>query len=178
MRTVIATACALALLIPRAAQAAEPRTPRTPRTPSEARLRLSTPERPRTPVGAREGPRAPQRGPDPTPSAPPSLEPEPTPSGSVADRVAAAWPGDDARVLRLVRCETGGTFDPTVVGPTARDGSRYRGLFQMDARFWRTYGGHAYASRPDLASVEQQTEVAWRGFEDRGWQPWPTCGYV
>lgn len=119
--------------------------------------------------------------PTPTPTLPPS-PPPPTPppapvstpasrsrlpavpQGSVAQRIAAAWPGDDAKVLRVVSCETGGTFNPNI---RSRSG-RYWGLFQADASFRAAYG---YGP-----SVEEQAAMAWRGFQARGWRPWPKCG--
>jgi hypothetical protein len=70
----------------------------------------------------------------------------------------------------LAECESSG--NPRAV---SRSG-RYRGAFQMDADFWRTYGGHQYASRPDLASYAEQLRVAQRGYQARGRAPWPTCG--
>lgn len=90
---------------------------------------------------------------------------------TVKERVAAAWPGDDRRALRIVACETGRTWNPRIV---SRSG-KYRGLWQANADFWRSYGGHAYAPRADQATVEQQTAVAWRGFKARGWSPWRSC---
>jgi len=51
---------------------------------------------------------------------------------------------------------------------------RYRGLAQMDAHFWSSYGGLAYAPRPDEATGLEQLMVAYRGWRARGWQPW-TC---
>jgi hypothetical protein len=48
----------------------------------------------------------------------------------------------------------------------------------MDADFWRTYGGLRYAHAPELASTTQQDLVAYRGFLDRGWQPWECARIV
>lgn len=47
----------------------------------------------------------------------------------------------------------------------------------MDADFWKTYGGLQYASRPEMASEQEQDAVAYRGWLARGWQPW-TCRSV
>lgn len=49
---------------------------------------------------------------------------------------------------------------------------KYRGKWQMNASFWRTYGGLEFAPRADLATCEQQDQVAYRGWLARGWQPW------
>lgn len=42
----------------------------------------------------------------------------------------------------------------------------------MDIDFWSSYGGRAFASRPELAGEAQQDLVAFRGWLARGWQPW------
>lgn len=67
---------------------------------------------------------------------------------------------------RVANCESGG--DPRAVSRTGK----YRGKWQMDADFWRTYGGLRYASRPDLATESDQDRVAYAGWLARGWQPW------
>jgi hypothetical protein len=91
----------------------------------------------------------------------------PAPRGTVAQRVAAAWPGDDRDALRVVGCESG--FEQG-----ARSGSgRYSGLFQFDQRTWQAVGG---TGPPAEASVEEQTRRAWRLYQQRGWAPWPSCG--
>lgn len=83
---------------------------------------------------------------------------------------AAAWANTRAAIA-VAECESG------------RDGSarshtgKYRGKWQMDADFWRTYGGLKFASSPDRASVAQQDIVAYRGYLARGWQPW-TCARI
>ncbi|MDP4014057.1 MAG: peptidoglycan-binding protein [Candidatus Nanopelagicales bacterium] len=51
----------------------------------------------------------------------------------------------------------------------------YRGKWQMDSDFWSYYGGLAIAKRPDLASCHNQDLVAYKGWVDRWWQPWPTA---
>ncbi len=71
----------------------------------------------------------------------------------------------------LARCESSG--NPRAVSSSGK----YRGLYQADASFWRTYGGLAYASRADLATASQQTAVAMRGYQARGRSPWPSCGW-
>jgi hypothetical protein len=51
----------------------------------------------------------------------------------------------------------------------------YAGGLQMDATFWRRYGGTQFAPRPDLASREQQVVIAERGLAVQGWGAWPAC---
>ena len=70
----------------------------------------------------------------------------------------------------LAQCESSG--NPRAVNRSGK----YRGAFQMDAAFWRTYGGLTYAARPDLATYAQQLAVAQRGYAARGRSPWPECG--
>ncbi len=79
------------------------------------------------------------------------------------------------------------TFDVWITSPTAikviKKESRgnckavgakgkYRGKWQMNSAFWKTYGGLEFAARADLATCEQQDQVAYRGWLARGWQPW------
>jgi len=49
---------------------------------------------------------------------------------------------------------------------------KYRGRWQMSPQFWKTYGGKAFASKPDKASCQDQDLVAYRGWLVRGWAPW------
>lgn len=49
---------------------------------------------------------------------------------------------------------------------------KYRGRWQMDKNFWRSYGGRKFAKRPEKASCLEQDLVAYRGWIARGWQPW------
>ena len=71
--------------------------------------------------------------------------------------------------VKVVTRESGGRCD--AVNPNGI----YRGKWQMDANFWSYYGGRAFAARPDLARCGQQDLVAYRGWVDRWWQPWPTA---
>jgi hypothetical protein len=71
-----------------------------------------------------------------------------------------------AHALRVANCESNG--NPRAVSRTGK----YRGKWQMDADFWRTYGGLKYAPRPDLATESEQDRVAYNGWLARGWQPW------
>ena len=50
---------------------------------------------------------------------------------------------------------------------------RYLGTWQMNAGFWKTYGGKKYGSNPTKASCKQQDRVAYKGWLARGWSPWP-----
>ena len=68
-------------------------------------------------------------------------------------------------------------------GPRARDGSYYAGGFQADATFERNYGlefVRRFKARAHDWPMWAQIIMAYRGFKDRGWGPWPktapACG--
>ena len=97
--------------------------------------------------------------------------PRPTPTHAGRSRHVAGrseYTGQDWSAL--ARCESSG--NPRAVSRTGK----YRGAFQMDSSFWRTYGGRRYATRPDLATYAEQLAVAQRGYAARGRSPWPYCG--
>ena len=54
-------------------------------------------------------------------------------------------------------------------------GNGYYGGLQFDISTWNSAGGSAYASRPDLASREEQIAVAENLYASRGLSPW-ACG--
>jgi hypothetical protein len=49
---------------------------------------------------------------------------------------------------------------------------KYRGKWQFNSSFWKTYGGLEFAPLADQATCEQQDLIAYRGWLARGWQPW------
>lgn len=69
----------------------------------------------------------------------------------------------------VAQCESSGSWHDNT-------GNGYYGGLQEDATFWRTYGGLRFASRPDLATREQQITVAERGLVVQGRGAWPVCG--
>lgn len=70
---------------------------------------------------------------------------------------------------RLADCESHGNWQ------AISDNGLYFGGLQEDLRFWRNYGGTAYAARPDLATPAAQIAVAIRGQAAQGWGSWPVC---
>ena len=50
---------------------------------------------------------------------------------------------------------------------------KYQGTWQMNAGFWKTYGGKKYASKASKATCMEQDLVAYQGWLARGWRPWP-----
>lgn len=90
-------------------------------------------------------------------------------SRSYRARIGAAAFASSWTARMVVQRESGGQCD------VASPGGTYRGKWQMDAAFWSSYGGLDFAPRADLATCAQQDEVAFRGWVDRWWQPWPTA---
>jgi len=82
--------------------------------------------------------------------------------------IRIAWQGNDRRAIRVAKCES--SLNPKAVSPSGK----YRGLWQFDRATWKAYGGPG--RDPIKVGARRQTQVAWRLFVDRGWQPWPTCG--
>lgn len=50
---------------------------------------------------------------------------------------------------------------------------KYQGTWQVNAGFWKTYGGKKYASKASKATCHEQDLVAYNGWLARGWSPWP-----
>lgn len=74
--------------------------------------------------------------------------------GSVWDSIAA--------------CESGNNW-------AINTGNGFYGGLQFTQSTWAAYGGLAYASRADLATREQQIDVASRVQAGQGWGAWPAC---
>lgn len=89
---------------------------------------------------------------------PPQVETAPAPP---VVAVRGVW-------LRLAQCESSGRWH-------VNTGNGYYGGLQQDMTFWRRHGGTQYASRPDLASMEQQVAVAEVGLKVQGFGAWPVC---
>ena len=108
--------------------------------------------------------------PKPTPTAtstpkPSTPNPEPT---STPSKTASTSGLDVSRAAmwdRIAQCESTGNW-------SINSGNGYYGGLQFDLQTWLGAGGGDFASRPDLASREQQITVANRVYADRGLQPW------
>ncbi len=110
--------------------------------------------------------------PEPTPTPPPTPEPTPEPTSArtytreeVKAGIRSAWGGDDDEAIEVADCESG-------LNPRASSGSGHFGLWQMRMETWRTYGG---SGDPRDHSPAEQTKVAYRLFQQRGWSPWAGC---
>lgn len=96
----------------------------------------------------------------------------PTAAAAVPAVVGTGWEAWAASpAARAVEwCES--RDDPRSINPAG-----YYGLWQMNASFWATYGGLRFGSRPDLATVAEQDQVAYQGWLARGWEPW-SCARI
>ncbi|CAM5452591.1 LysM peptidoglycan-binding domain-containing protein [Streptomyces aurantiogriseus] len=70
---------------------------------------------------------------------------------------------------KVAECETGGSW-------SANEGGGEYGGLSLTQEDWETHGGLDYASRPDLASRNQQISVAQKLLADQGVGAWGTCG--
>ncbi|MEW1655359.1 transglycosylase family protein [Streptomyces sp. NPDC093707] len=68
----------------------------------------------------------------------------------------------------LAECESSGDWH-------INTGNSYYGGLQFWQPTWEAYGGLDYARRADLASRDEQIEVAKRVQADQGWGAWPVC---
>ena len=70
---------------------------------------------------------------------------------------------------KLAQCEAGGNW-------AINTGNGYYGGLQFNISTWNANGGGQYASRPDLASREQQIAIATKVRDNRGgYGAWPAC---
>ena len=70
---------------------------------------------------------------------------------------------------KVANCETGGSW-------SQNNGTGFYGGLQLSQDDWEQYGGLDYASRPDLASRNQQIAVAEKVLDDQGVGAFHTCG--
>ena len=69
---------------------------------------------------------------------------------------------------QLARCESSGNW-------AINTGNSFYGGLQFTAGTWTNHGGGLYAPRADLASREQQIDIAQRVLASQGWGAWPAC---
>lgn len=75
---------------------------------------------------------------------------------------------EDAVWDRLAECESSGNW-------SINTGNGYYGGLQFAASTWTGFGGGQYAPRADLATREQQIEIAKKVQQVQGWGAWPAC---
>jgi len=79
------------------------------------------------------------------------------------DRIGIDWE-------KIAACESNSRWHTNT-------GNGYYGGLQVAPSTWRSYGGHRYAPRADLATRAQQIAVGREIARHRGLAPWPICGY-
>lgn len=82
-------------------------------------------------------------------------------SESASAAPASAW---DA----LAQCESGGDW-------AINTGNSFYGGLQFTYSTWHAYGGGVYADTANLATREQQIEIAEKTLAGQGWGAWPVC---
>ena len=80
----------------------------------------------------------------------------------------AAAGATDAQWDRVAQCESGGNWH-------INTGNGYYGGLQFSASTWTSFDGPHYATRADLASREQQIDIANKVLAAEGWNAWPVC---
>jgi hypothetical protein len=91
--------------------------------------------------------------------------------GTIAASVISpgiAHAATDSQWDRIAHCESGGNWHDNT-------GNGYYGGLQFSASTWNSFDVDNYASRADLASREQQIDVANRVQQRQGWGAWPVC---
>lgn len=68
----------------------------------------------------------------------------------------------------LAQCESGGDW-------SINTGNGYYGGLQFAQQTWEGHGGTEYAPRADLATREQQIEIAEKVEQSQGMGAWPAC---
>ena len=69
---------------------------------------------------------------------------------------------------KLVQCEATGNW-------AINNGNTFYGGLQFTRGTWLAFGGGKYAPRADLATREEQIDIARRTLREQGWGAWPTC---
>ncbi|RDH09966.1 resuscitation-promoting factor [Tsukamurella pulmonis] len=69
---------------------------------------------------------------------------------------------------RLVQCEATGNW-------AINTGNGFYGGVQFTQQTWMAFGGGKYAPRADLATREEQIDIARKTLKGQGWGAWPSC---
>jgi resuscitation-promoting factor RpfA len=81
---------------------------------------------------------------------------------------AAAHAATDVQWDRVAHCESGDNWHDNT-------GNGYYGGLQFSASTWSAFDVDRFAGRADLATREEQIQVANRVLDRQGWQAWPVC---
>ncbi|NCU40649.1 LysM peptidoglycan-binding domain-containing protein [Candidatus Saccharibacteria bacterium] len=76
--------------------------------------------------------------------------------------------GDGSVWDNLAKCESGGNW-------AINTGNGYYGGLQFSYSTWLGFGGGVYAPTANLATREQQIEIAQKVQAGQGWGAWPAC---
>jgi nucleoid-associated protein YgaU len=93
--------------------------------------------------------------------------------GTVAATVlvpATAHAATDVQWERVAKCESGDNWHDNT-------GNGYYGGLQFSGSTWNSFDTRNYASRADLASRDQQIDVANHVLARQGWNAWPVCSH-
>ena len=90
-------------------------------------------------------------------------------SVAVASAPAPVVPHYSGNWDAVAACESGGDWH-------INNGNGYYGGLQFSADTWNAYGGGAFAATADLATREQQIEIAEKVLAAQGIGAWPVCG--
>lgn len=80
----------------------------------------------------------------------------------------SAHAATDSQWDRLAKCESGGDWH-------INTGNGFYGGLQFTSGTWRGHGGLKYAARADLATRDDQIQVASHVARTQGWGAWPVC---
>jgi hypothetical protein len=83
--------------------------------------------------------------------------------GTLPDEMLAATVWD-----LIARCESNGRW-------STNTGNGFFGGLQFEPGTWRAFGGELYAPSAQMATRDQQIEIAKRVLAAQGWLAWPAC---
>ncbi|MFD6290658.1 transglycosylase family protein [Streptomyces sp. NPDC060205] len=94
--------------------------------------------------------------------------PTPASGPATADRAPYTCAKDRWPWGCVAKCESSGRWN-------ANTGNGFYGGLQFWQPTWQAFGGLAYARRADLATRDEQIEVAEEVLRVQGWKAWPVC---
>ncbi|MGW7576867.1 transglycosylase family protein [Streptomyces sp. NPDC054765] len=92
----------------------------------------------------------------------------PDDGGGAGGKTSHACAGDQWPWGCLAHCESSGDWH-------INTGNTFYGGLQFWQPTWEAYGGLAFARRADLATRDEQIEIAKRVQATQGWGAWPEC---
>jgi hypothetical protein len=105
--------------------------------------------------------------PPPPPPEPPPTEPPPPPPPEPVP--------SDEQLAGLRACEAGGDYGAVSAG------GHYRGAYQFDTGTWNSVAArwypHLVGADPALVGPNEQDAMVRALYAERGWAPWPSCGW-